>query len=291
MEDYEIGSYFPTYSLSSVFDLSEDKSSSVGFMELLGVQNMSNMFDLPVDDAVVVKEAPLESSGGNEKKECSEVLNSSISISQQQPATPNSSSISSASSEALNDEQTKTLDQANNQLHKQLKAKKTTNQKRQREARIAFMTKSEVDHLEDGYRWRKYGQKAVKNSPFPRSYYRCTTVSCNVKKHVERSLNDPTIVVTTYEGKHTHPNPVMARSSAVHAGSLLPQPECTTNFASNMSQYYNQQRQQALFSTLSSLGFPSKNDVQERSLCNNPRLMDNGLLQDVVPSHMFKEEE
>ncbi|CAJ2631899.1 unnamed protein product [Trifolium pratense] len=286
-EDYEIGSYFPSYSLSSVFDLSEDKSSSVGgFMELLGVQNMSSMFDYPVDDAVV-KETSLE------KKECSEVLNSN-SISQQ-PATPNSSSISSASSEAINDEQTKTVDQANNQLNKQLKAKKTTNQKRQREARIAFMTKSEVDHLEDGYRWRKYGQKAVKNSPFPRSYYRCTSVSCNVKKHVERSLNDPTIVVTTYEGKHTHPNPVMARSSSVHAGSLLPSPECTTNFVSNqnynMSQYYNQQRQQALFSNLSSLGFTSKNDAQERSLCNNPRLMDNGLLQDVVPSHMFKEEE
>lgn len=48
-----------------------------------------------------------------------------------------------------------------------LKPKKN-NQKRQREARVAFMTKSEVDHLEDGYRWRKYGQKAVKNSPFPR---------------------------------------------------------------------------------------------------------------------------
>lgn len=30
------------------------------------------------------------------------------------------------------------------------------------------MTKSDVDHLEDGYRWRKYGQKAVKNSPYPR---------------------------------------------------------------------------------------------------------------------------
>jgi hypothetical protein len=84
----------------------------------------------------------------------------------------------------------------------------------------------------------------------------------------------------------------MARSSAVHAGSLLPQPECTTNQNYNMSQYYNQQRQQALFNSLSSLGFPSKNAAQERSLCNNnPRLMDNGLLQDVVPSHMFKEEE
>lgn len=41
-------------------------------------------------------------------------------------------------------------------------------EKRQREPRFAFLTKSEIDHLEDGYRWRKYGQKAVKNSPYPR---------------------------------------------------------------------------------------------------------------------------
>jgi hypothetical protein len=44
-----------------------------------------------------------------------------------------------------------------------------------RQPRFAFMTKSEVDHLEDGYRWRKYGQKAVKNSPYPRYAY---TYSC-----------------------------------------------------------------------------------------------------------------
>lgn len=48
-----------------------------------------------------------------------------------------------------------------------LKPKKK-NQKRQREPRFAFQTKSEVDHLDDGFRWRKYGQKAVKNSPYPR---------------------------------------------------------------------------------------------------------------------------
>lgn len=41
-------------------------------------------------------------------------------------------------------------------------------QKGKREPRFAFMTKSEVDHLDDGFRWRKYGQKAVKNAPFPR---------------------------------------------------------------------------------------------------------------------------
>lgn len=53
-----------------------------------------------------------------------------------------------------------------------LKPKKSGSQKKrkQSEPRFAFMTKSEVDHLEDGYRWRKYGQKAVKNSPFPRYF-------------------------------------------------------------------------------------------------------------------------
>lgn len=45
---------------------------------------------------------------------------------------------------------------------------KKKGEKKQKEPRFAFMTKSEVDHLEDGYRWRKYGQKAVKNSPYPR---------------------------------------------------------------------------------------------------------------------------
>jgi len=35
--------------------------------------------------------------------------------------------------------------------------------------RFAFQTRSVNDILDDGYRWRKYGQKAVKNSAFPRS--------------------------------------------------------------------------------------------------------------------------
>uniref|UniRef100_A0A0E0D6D3 WRKY domain-containing protein n=1 Tax=Oryza meridionalis TaxID=40149 RepID=A0A0E0D6D3_9ORYZ len=87
-------------------------------------------------------------------------------------------------------------------------------EKRPRQPRFAFMTKSEVDHLEDGYRWRKYGQKAVKNSPFPRSYYRCTTQKCPVKKRVERSYQDAAVVITTYEGKHTHPIPATLRGTA-----------------------------------------------------------------------------
>ncbi|MQM03080.1 hypothetical protein Taro_035856 [Colocasia esculenta] len=86
-----------------------------------------------------------------------------------------------------------------------------------RQPRFAFMTKSKIDHLEDGYRWRKYGQKAVKNSPYPRSYYRCTNTKCLVKKRVERSSEDPSVVITTYEGQHCHHSVVFPRGSVVHA--------------------------------------------------------------------------
>ncbi|KAH7518920.1 probable WRKY transcription factor 75 [Ziziphus jujuba] len=78
-------------------------------------------------------------------------------------------------------------------------------EKKIRKPRYAFQTRSQVDILDDGYRWRKYGQKAVKNNKFPRSYYRCTYQGCNVKKQVQRLTRDDGIIVTTYEGMHSHP--------------------------------------------------------------------------------------
>lgn len=83
--------------------------------------------------------------------------------------------------------------------------RKETKEKKMRRHRYAFHTRSQVDILDDGYRWRKYGQKAVKNNKFPRSYYRCTYGDCNVKKQVQRLTKDEEVVVTTYEGVHTHP--------------------------------------------------------------------------------------
>nr|ADK74338.1 WRKY transcription factor IIc family protein [Phalaenopsis amabilis] len=83
--------------------------------------------------------------------------------------------------------------------------KKKNGEKKVKRPRFAFQTRSQVDILDDGYRWRKYGQKAVKNNKFPRSYYRCTHQGCSVKKQVQRLSKDEGIVVTTYEGMHTHP--------------------------------------------------------------------------------------
>lgn len=37
-----------------------------------------------------------------------------------------------------------------------------------REPRVVVQTQSDIDILDDGYRWRKYGQKVVKGNPNPR---------------------------------------------------------------------------------------------------------------------------
>lgn len=85
----------------------------------------------------------------------------------------------------------------------------TNNRKRkaERALKYAFLTRSETDILDDGYKWRKYGKKFVKNRPNPRNYYRCSDSNCDVKKTVERDARDKGIVITTYLGKHNHGSP------------------------------------------------------------------------------------
>ncbi|KAK9015822.1 hypothetical protein V6N11_006915 [Hibiscus sabdariffa] len=60
--------------------------------------------------------------------------------------------------------------------------------------------------LDDGYCWRKYGQKDILGSNFPRAYYRCThrySQGCLAAKQVQKSNNDPTILEVKYRGRHT----------------------------------------------------------------------------------------
>ncbi|KAL4024411.1 hypothetical protein IC575_012761 [Cucumis melo] len=60
--------------------------------------------------------------------------------------------------------------------------------------------------LNDGYSWRKYGQKDIHGANFPRCYYRCThrnVRGCLATKQVQKSDNDPNIFEVTYRGRHT----------------------------------------------------------------------------------------
>ncbi|KAF6145848.1 hypothetical protein GIB67_028843 [Kingdonia uniflora] len=69
---------------------------------------------------------------------------------------------------------------------------------------------------DDGYRWRKYGQKLIIGAIHPRhyivfyvycrGYYRCTHSNyqgCKAKKQVQRTDDDATIIEISYQGKHT----------------------------------------------------------------------------------------
>uniref|UniRef100_A0A803LBX4 WRKY domain-containing protein n=1 Tax=Chenopodium quinoa TaxID=63459 RepID=A0A803LBX4_CHEQI len=75
--------------------------------------------------------------------------------------------------------------------------------------------------LNDGYRWRKYGQKMVKGNPNPRSYYRCSSAGCPVRKHVERATDNSTAIVVTYEGQHDHDVPIPKRQYYVASANAM----------------------------------------------------------------------
>ncbi|KAD6453976.1 hypothetical protein E3N88_08682 [Mikania micrantha] len=72
---------------------------------------------------------------------------------------------------------------------------------------------------DDGYNWRKYGQKVVKGSEHPRSYYKCTHPNCEVKKIFERSYTTGQITEIVYKGTHDHPKPQPSRR--LSAGALM----------------------------------------------------------------------
>ncbi|XP_073125555.1 WRKY transcription factor 28-like [Henckelia pumila] len=171
---------------------------------------------------------------------------------------------------------------------------KKKGEKKQREPRFAFVTKSEIDQLEDGYRWRKYGQKAVKNSPYPRSYYRCTTPKCPVKKRVERSFQDPSTVVTTYEGQHNHHVPATLRGNVAAgmfspAGSMLISPP---PFLQEQQQVLLQMPYQVYMSNFGGGNVLVYDQHQEQQQIHHDLHVNSGhgLLQDIIPPTFPKQE-
>ncbi|CAM0880115.1 unnamed protein product [Alopecurus aequalis] len=94
--------------------------------------------------------------------------------------------------------------------------------------RIGFRTRSEVEVMDDGFRWRKYGKKAVKSSPNLRNYYRCSAEGCGVKKRVERDSHDPRYVITSYDGVHNHATPGSHSVVAREAACSAPEPPAWT---------------------------------------------------------------
>ncbi|KAL3596683.1 hypothetical protein D5086_008320 [Populus alba] len=97
--------------------------------------------------------------------------------------------------------------------------KKKSNQKRL----ISHVTAENLSN--DVWAWRKYGQKPIKGSPYPRNYYRCSSSKgCAARKQVERSNTDPNMFVVCYTGDHTHPRPTHRNSLAGSTRNKVQQP-------------------------------------------------------------------
>ncbi|KAK6135342.1 hypothetical protein DH2020_030930 [Rehmannia glutinosa] len=80
--------------------------------------------------------------------------------------------------------------------------------------------------FDDGYAWRKYGQKDILGAKHPRGYYRCTHrhgQGCLATKQVQRSDEDPNIFEITYRRKHTCTP--RANPSNNNSNPLIPQPD------------------------------------------------------------------
>ncbi|KAJ9567529.1 hypothetical protein OSB04_003495 [Centaurea solstitialis] len=88
--------------------------------------------------------------------------------------------------------------------------------KMKRIVRVPAISMKMADIPPDDYSWRKYGQKPIKGSPHPRGYYKCSSLrGCPARKHVERALDDPAMLIVTYEGEHNHSHNVNDAPGAI----------------------------------------------------------------------------
>ncbi|CAN4090620.1 unnamed protein product [Withania somnifera] len=127
----------------------------------------------------------------------------------------------------------------------------------------------------DLWAWRKYGQKPIKGSPYPRGYYRCSSSKgCSARKQVERSRTDPNMLVITYTSEHNHPWPTQRNALA---GSTRSQPNNSKHTSTSKNNIIVPNNSQSQTNT------SFKQDEQKES--NNINHHDNNVAQVDMSTH------
>ncbi|XP_039043983.1 probable WRKY transcription factor 14 isoform X2 [Hibiscus syriacus] len=116
----------------------------------------------------------------------------------------------------------------------------------------------------DLWAWRKYGQKPIKGSPYPRGYYRCSSSKgCSARKQVERSRTDPNMLVITYTSEHNHPWPTQRNALAGSTRSQPSKANASSSTGSKIGSPSNSQPQKTIKETNNNNNDSTNTSVKE----------------------------
>ncbi|KAL6542769.1 WRKY Transcription Factor [Orobanche hederae] len=119
----------------------------------------------------------------------------------------------------------------------------------------------------DSWAWRKYGQKPIKGSPYPRGYYKCSSSKgCPARKQVQRNKLDPNMIVVTYSYQHDHPNSPDSRNN--HHREAAAGPNITTSLSEESEDHEEEEEEEIVNLNISDLSHePTMSD--DEKIANN----------------------
>ncbi|XP_004492798.1 WRKY transcription factor 22 [Cicer arietinum] len=194
-------------SSSSAFPL-HPQEPSCGFSSIFGSEQKAQILSHPFE--------PTSSSIEELHELCKPFFSTSQPLSLQTSPLFSSFSYSSAPPPKLAQTQDKQQQQQHRSKQPHHSGSVTTPRSKRRKNQLKKVCQVPVENLSsDIWAWRKYGQKPIKGSPYPRGYYRCSSSKgCLARKQVERNRSDPTMFIVTYTSEHNHPAPTHKNSLA-----------------------------------------------------------------------------
>ncbi|XP_068643218.1 WRKY DNA-binding transcription factor 70-like [Aristolochia californica] len=114
-------------------------------------------------------------------------------------------------------------------------------------------TKETATPLDDGHGWRKYGQKEILGSKYPRGYFRCThkhDQGCEASKKVQQKEDGSGMFAVTYTGHHTCRDPQKAHPIIIECE---PRERIVLNFQSTSIEQQQQFSHDQCFSSFTSV--------------------------------------
>ncbi|PON60527.1 WRKY domain containing protein [Parasponia andersonii] len=117
--------------------------------------------------------------------------------------------------------------------------------------------------IDDGFAWRKYGQKVILNAKYPRNYFRCThkyDQGCLATKQVQKMEEEPPMYRTTYYGDHTCRNLLKAPELVLDCTSPTQDSSILLSFNDANLNLASKQASHPFFSSFQSLKQEFKDD-------------------------------